>query len=95
MYGRTLDGLEPEWLSPPGRFGVAVSFMCPAHRKHRLFCWFKNPVDGWPQLQNEGEVRLYTRARGTAGLGNVTVLEYLDFGDCYSGMLVDGWLLTD
>lgn len=92
---RNLDGLDPEWISPPGRFGLALTFLCPTHRNHRLFVWLRDPLDGQPPLENEGEVRLYFRELEKTGLGNVTILEYLDFGDCYSGMLLDGVLMRD
>jgi hypothetical protein len=83
-----LDGLSPEWVSPPGGWGHGVSWQCPRHAEHRLTIMFANPADGgqatWPGP--------YYMRIGTS-FSTLTVTARLELGVCFRGWLVDGELL--
>jgi hypothetical protein len=89
-----LGKLSPEWISPPGRWGVGVSFLCPVcvSEPHRIFVWFRNPTDGDAQLEDDGGLVLHTRDELTSGLSDLTLLEPLLL-PCWEGVIVGGSLL--
>lgn len=89
--GRSLDGLSPDWISPPGRFGLGLAWWCHVCDSHRCTAWFQNPLDGFPQIDS-GDMRLHFREPGTSGFGDIT-LHGAIATRCWTGYLSDGHLV--
>jgi hypothetical protein len=89
-----LGRLNPQWISPPGRWGIGLMFDCPVcvSRPHHVFIFFRNPCDGWPQEEDDGEMLLHTRDPRTSGLGDLTLVEAIEL-ECWHGVLREGALL--
>lgn len=85
--------LDPKWIDSPGRFGLGVSWACEVHEDCRVEVFFQNAMDsGSPVLQDKwGRPPLYFRVG--SGLGELTIAEWINAGDCFSGRLVDGKLI--
>lgn len=85
--------LNPEWISAPERFGLGVSWDCEVHDDCRVEIFFSNPLDsGAPILQDKwGRPPLHFRVG--SGFGELTVSDWINAGDCFSGRLVDGVLV--
>jgi hypothetical protein len=96
-----LGKLEPQWLSPPGRYGVGFSFRCPVciSLPHRVHVFLNNPVDGFAQIEHDGDVFLHTLVLVETGiqgaiprLDQLTLLEPIAL-PCWEGVLLEGDLL--
>lgn len=86
--------LEPEWVSPPGRYGLGVVFACPAHGAVcRVIIFFLNPLDNWAQLP-AGRMRLHRRDPDTRGFHDLTLEGWIHDGECWGGMIIDGRLVS-
>ncbi|MGH8525548.1 MAG: hypothetical protein ACREXY_15505 [Gammaproteobacteria bacterium] len=81
---------EPEWISPPNRFGVGIRFRCPTHDVCWVKLYFRNPVDGGEPEAPLGAV-LY-RQHG-AGLGGVSLFPPCELGECGTFWVLYGHLL--
>ena len=98
LAGLGPDGLKAQWRpsrrTPPvgSRVQTGLSFLCPAHRSHRLRIQLVNPADGGNEEPWEGAIRA---ERTGKTIGELTLTSsrgdsILDFGPCGKLWIIKG-----
>jgi hypothetical protein len=109
---RRLSSLAPQWLDTgeraPGaqvigsRYGMGVSFRCPAHpdMDHRIELWFLNPFDTQPPKPSHSlffvtgqDFENMTLTTGLVAVDSRRPMAEHIFGEHWRGYLFDGWVI--